>query len=504
MLAGVALFALGARGAARGHQRARPRRALDRRHALRDPRRAAGAGGRRRGRDRRRDVRRAQRALAVRAPDVRARPHGIAAGQAEGRSSTTSSSRSSPTTAGIEADKALVAGQPRRRQRRVQRDGGEQGGGTTNIFGGHEGPEVRRGRGRQRAAAGGPAGVLRRAARTRSTGSRRCRSRPSSGPRAGRSTAAAGRRRRLDRLRRAARPLPASVSFSRAVKRHVPRRARSADRIVVIGATAPVLQDRHPTSWPGGEMAGPEIHANAIDTLLRGAPLHARAGSPTSLIALGARAAAAAARAAGCGRSWRSGSGSRPRCSTSVIAQVAFGQRADPAGGRAADRARASRSSGTLVGALADRFGRARADARPVLALRPRLGGRPGARARRHGGRRAARRRAADRDRPVQRPARLHELRRGPRDRPGDRRAEPLPDRDERRDPRPRRHARRLHGRRDHGRVRRPDRVRRPRRQGARRRRAQMLERLERFNGGCATRVSATASRWASGSTPAT
>src|SRR5215212_10143360 len=42
------------------------------------------------------------------------------------------------------------------------------------------------------------------------------------------------------------------------------------NRIVVIGAVAPSLQDRHQTSWPTGEMAGPEIHANAIDTLLRG------------------------------------------------------------------------------------------------------------------------------------------------------------------------------------------------------------------------------------------
>ena len=42
-----------------------------------------------------------------------------------------------------------------------------------------------------------------------------------------------------------------------------------------------------------------------------------------------------------------------------------------------------------------------------------------------------------------------------------DRGAQPLPDRDERRDPRPRRHARGVHGRRDHGRVRRADRARR-------------------------------------------
>src|SRR5215213_5235274 len=59
------------------------------------------------------------------------------------------------------------------------------------------------------------------------------------------------------------------------------------DRIVVIGAVAPSLQDRHPTSWPAGEMAGPEIHANAIDTLLRGLPLHDTGSLADLLIAIG-------------------------------------------------------------------------------------------------------------------------------------------------------------------------------------------------------------------------
>ena len=50
---------------------------------------------------------------------------------------------------------------------------------------------------------------------------------------------------------------------------------RFRDKIVVIGATAPALQDIHPVSWPGTEMDGPEIHANAMATLLAGAPLRA-------------------------------------------------------------------------------------------------------------------------------------------------------------------------------------------------------------------------------------
>ena len=44
------------------------------------------------------------------------------------------------------------------------------------------------------------------------------------------------------------------------------------DAIVVIGATAPSLQDIHPTSTDSA-MPGPEIQANAIETVLKGRPL---------------------------------------------------------------------------------------------------------------------------------------------------------------------------------------------------------------------------------------
>lgn len=50
-------------------------------------------------------------------------------------------------------------------------------------------------------------------------------------------------------------------------------RAAVRDRIVVVGATAPALQDLHPTAAGGGLMSGPEIHANAIQTVLDGYPL---------------------------------------------------------------------------------------------------------------------------------------------------------------------------------------------------------------------------------------
>jgi adenylate cyclase len=43
-------------------------------------------------------------------------------------------------------------------------------------------------------------------------------------------------------------------------------------KTVIVGATAPILQDIHPTATSGG-MPGPEIWANAVSTLLRGVPL---------------------------------------------------------------------------------------------------------------------------------------------------------------------------------------------------------------------------------------
>jgi CHASE2 domain-containing sensor protein len=64
-----------------------------------------------------------------------------------------------------------------------------------------------------------------------------------------------------------------TVSFSRLLDGQVdPRVFR--DRIVVIGASAPTVQDVHPTSTTGRElMSGPEIQANAIWTALNDLPL---------------------------------------------------------------------------------------------------------------------------------------------------------------------------------------------------------------------------------------
>ena len=64
-----------------------------------------------------------------------------------------------------------------------------------------------------------------------------------------------------------------SVPFSHAVLGKTPP-GFFKDKIVVIGPSAPSLQDVHPTSTSGDElMAGAEIQASALDTVLRGLPL---------------------------------------------------------------------------------------------------------------------------------------------------------------------------------------------------------------------------------------
>lgn len=56
-------------------------------------------------------------------------------------------------------------------------------------------------------------------------------------------------------------------------------------KIVVIGASDPTLQDVHRTSTTGdGLMSGPEIQANAIDTVRRGAPLRAEGAALDRLL----------------------------------------------------------------------------------------------------------------------------------------------------------------------------------------------------------------------------
>jgi adenylate cyclase len=65
-----------------------------------------------------------------------------------------------------------------------------------------------------------------------------------------------------------------AYSFSRVLRGQVPASAFRG-RVVVVGASAPRLQDVHPVPTSGRDvMAGGEVQANAISTVLRGLPLH--------------------------------------------------------------------------------------------------------------------------------------------------------------------------------------------------------------------------------------
>ena len=60
-------------------------------------------------------------------------------------------------------------------------------------------------------------------------------------------------------------------------------RAAVRGKVVVIGATAPVLQDIHSTAV-GSPMSGPEVQADAISTVLAGFPLRSPSGIVTVLL----------------------------------------------------------------------------------------------------------------------------------------------------------------------------------------------------------------------------
>jgi adenylate cyclase len=69
-----------------------------------------------------------------------------------------------------------------------------------------------------------------------------------------------------------------SYSYSKVLKGEFPAGAFE-NKIVIVGASASVLQDVHTTATSGSEvMSGPEIWANATSSLLQGAPLREAAG----------------------------------------------------------------------------------------------------------------------------------------------------------------------------------------------------------------------------------
>ena len=63
----------------------------------------------------------------------------------------------------------------------------------------------------------------------------------------------------------------------------------------MVGATAPRLNDLHPTSVGDGPMAGPEINANAIQTVMDGVPLRDSPGWVDAILIVGVAALAAVA-----------------------------------------------------------------------------------------------------------------------------------------------------------------------------------------------------------------
>jgi CHASE2 domain-containing sensor protein len=68
-----------------------------------------------------------------------------------------------------------------------------------------------------------------------------------------------------------------SVSYGSVLRGHVPARTFRG-KVVVVGATAPTLQDVHATPLGGDLMSGPEVQANAIWTAMHGNPLRSAPG----------------------------------------------------------------------------------------------------------------------------------------------------------------------------------------------------------------------------------
>ena len=68
-----------------------------------------------------------------------------------------------------------------------------------------------------------------------------------------------------------------SVSYASVFRGRVPARTLRG-KVVVVGATAPTLQDVHATPLGGDLMSGPEVQANAIWTAMHGNPLRSAPG----------------------------------------------------------------------------------------------------------------------------------------------------------------------------------------------------------------------------------
>ena len=288
------------------------------------------------------------------------------------------------------------------------------------------------------------------------------------------------------------------LSFGRVAKGKFPASAVRG-KYVVVGASAPSLQDLHQTSTTGsGEMPGPEVWANAITTGLNGFPLDTISWWKDSLLlVLLAVITPLAALRMRTGLALALGAASSRRVPRGRADRI---QRRRDRHGDLPPAGRTPRDGRDGRHPRPDRCVRAGQHARRVRALRARVRRRPGPPGRR---RSAPGRRARRGDGDVQRPAWVHVVRRDARARAGHRLAQPLSDRDERGDPRSRRNARRLHGRRHHGRVRRAAVPGGPRRSRARGREGHARAGSWDSTTRCARTACTKASRWASASTPA-
>ena len=191
---------------------------------------------------------------------------------------------------------------------------------------------------------------------------------------------AGGRTRPLDRLPRPAGDDRSPSPSRRCCAARCPPDA-FRDKIVVVGASAPSLQDFHATPvGDGHEMPGAEIQANAIWTVEHGFPLKSgpRRSLNVALIVLFGLVAPGR-RSCGCGRCSPSRSRSSLGLLFLVCAQLAFEAGLDPRR-RLPARPRSSSPPSARWRSLPDHRLRAPAGPRHLRPLRPRAGRRRRAR----------------------------------------------------------------------------------------------------------------------------
>ncbi len=106
-----------------------------------------------------------------------------------------------------------------------------------------------------------------------------------------------------------------------------PNPALFANKIVIVGASAPILQDVHATATTNGAtMSGPEVWGNAVSTLLRGAPAARRSRLAQRARDRASRRDRAARQPARCGPCARFSDALAAAVVFTVATQLAFNQ----------------------------------------------------------------------------------------------------------------------------------------------------------------------------------